>query len=196
MAHPPHGKVLVLPVRLATRACAASPSTPSCCRSSARCTPPRTGRTPSPPCAREVVGRRPSQTPRGHRHQTRGPLLDGRHASACASRSSRHGPDLDGHTQRRPAQNPTARRQRRSFVSGTRALSFSFGSAELRDVPPADVPRMDVPQAEPARPRIASSRARARELLSEPGGARYREQLDALRTESSASRHESPEAIR
>jgi hypothetical protein len=40
------------------------------------------------------------------------------------------------------------------------------------------------------------ARARARELLSKPDGARYRERLDALRIESSGSAHGSPEVIR
>jgi hypothetical protein len=40
------------------------------------------------------------------------------------------------------------------------------------------------------------ARARARELLSKPDGARYRERLDALRIESSGSPHGSPEVIR
>lgn len=40
------------------------------------------------------------------------------------------------------------------------------------------------------------ARARARELLSKPGGARYRERLDSLRIESSGSAHGSPEVIR
>jgi hypothetical protein len=40
------------------------------------------------------------------------------------------------------------------------------------------------------------ARARARELLSKPDGARYRNRLDALRSESSASAHGSPEVIR
>jgi hypothetical protein len=40
------------------------------------------------------------------------------------------------------------------------------------------------------------ARARARELLSKPDGARYRERLDALRIESSGSSHGSPEVIR
>ena len=39
------------------------------------------------------------------------------------------------------------------------------------------------------------ARARARELLSKPDGARYRERLDALRIESSGSAHGSPEVI-
>lgn len=40
------------------------------------------------------------------------------------------------------------------------------------------------------------ARARARELLSKPDGARYRERLDALRIESSGSPHGSPEVTR
>jgi hypothetical protein len=40
------------------------------------------------------------------------------------------------------------------------------------------------------------ARARARELLSKPDGARYRERLNALRIESSGSAHGSPEVIR
>ena len=40
------------------------------------------------------------------------------------------------------------------------------------------------------------ARARARELLSKPDGARYRERLDALGIESSGSAHGAPEVIR
>lgn len=40
------------------------------------------------------------------------------------------------------------------------------------------------------------ARARARELLSKPDGARYRKRLDALRIEFSGSAHGSPEVIR
>jgi hypothetical protein len=40
------------------------------------------------------------------------------------------------------------------------------------------------------------ARARARELLSKPDGARYRKRLDVLRIESSGSAHRSPEVIR
>jgi hypothetical protein len=151
------------------------------------------------PAAVSLAEAPPAEAPRNDVAQTEpaqprvatpGPRASARTVTAAARRSEAQG--LRAELQALEAVQSALRAQHPDLAADAlAAYSRRFPAGELERE--AELLGVDVALARGDR---ELARARARELLSKPDGARYRERLDALRIESSGSAHGSPEVIR